>query len=629
MATPPPLSPHAVAELRRSAASSSPFGTTASVPISELRRRVETSTQQQRQHRRAPPVLDAAAEDDLVNRLYRLPDSALGLDTAMDQRIVEEDPLPLTRDAQERLDARREAKEMYRAKREQKAKETALEKARIRLAYLESMSARRRAERAAMTPEMVKREKNLRARAATSTAPRAQVPTAVSTARRRSGRSKKSWTSEKWTHEEDVERHWTRVAVRLKRSKSKPSLGWLRYVGELHSVTKTSVKGGSQMWLGVELDDPLGKHSGSHKDHVYFKCHSDHGLFCRPHQVRRVEIKQGEPHKPNRTLHGRTHNGRVASNFHAKSSTKAAVVEAEVEDVEVAEAGGDAGEACAMAEKGGIAEGNEPFFLDTIDDKAKGEEEPGEVEEEEAKGGEEVTVIMSAPADVVADAITDAAVEEQGERDSAVVTATDADAASGAPIDADGEGSPATMAIATATAIVIDEDDDDDETNAMAESNASLEANTSAVAAAGGAAVTPSEDSVHMRIRQAKALATARSSARGDKKNTEYTNVEHDVEGDAAAAVIVAASTPAAAVLSVSSSVSMRMDQAKGLAKTLRAGTSAKKLASSRREHHDLESIRDKTGLALISMGDAIAAFQKAHGGRGALLLEEFEKYVL
>ena len=42
------------------------------------------------------------------------------------------------------------------------------------------------------------------------------------------------------------------------------------------------------MWLGVELDERVGKHNGTLNGKTYFKCQKMHGIFVRPTNCRKV-----------------------------------------------------------------------------------------------------------------------------------------------------------------------------------------------------------------------------------------------------------------------------------------------------------------------------------------------------
>jgi tubulin-folding cofactor B len=39
------------------------------------------------------------------------------------------------------------------------------------------------------------------------------------------------------------------------------------------------------VWIGVEYDEPLGKHNGTVQDVEYFKCRPKHGAFVRPTKI--------------------------------------------------------------------------------------------------------------------------------------------------------------------------------------------------------------------------------------------------------------------------------------------------------------------------------------------------------
>ena len=54
--------------------------------------------------------------------------------------------------------------------------------------------------------------------------------------------------------------------------------GTVRYVGKM-----STFKAG--WWVGIELDEPLGKNNGSHGGCQYFTCNQNYGIFVRPAAV--------------------------------------------------------------------------------------------------------------------------------------------------------------------------------------------------------------------------------------------------------------------------------------------------------------------------------------------------------
>ncbi|CAG8559623.1 7448_t:CDS:2 [Ambispora gerdemannii] len=54
--------------------------------------------------------------------------------------------------------------------------------------------------------------------------------------------------------------------------------GVVRYVGE------TKFKSG--YWVGVEYDEPVGKHNGTVQGEIYFQAAPNHGAFVRPNKVK-------------------------------------------------------------------------------------------------------------------------------------------------------------------------------------------------------------------------------------------------------------------------------------------------------------------------------------------------------
>ena len=71
--------------------------------------------------------------------------------------------------------------------------------------------------------------------------------------------------------------------MRLSQSCVRLNVGMLQVRGTVRFVGATQFYSGS--WVGVELDDKLGKNNGTVKGHSYFQCAPQHGLFVRPSEV--------------------------------------------------------------------------------------------------------------------------------------------------------------------------------------------------------------------------------------------------------------------------------------------------------------------------------------------------------
>lgn len=56
-----------------------------------------------------------------------------------------------------------------------------------------------------------------------------------------------------------------------------------KHVGVVRFVGETSFKRG--VWIGVELQRPIGKNDGEVRGVRYFKCAENHGVFVRPGQA--------------------------------------------------------------------------------------------------------------------------------------------------------------------------------------------------------------------------------------------------------------------------------------------------------------------------------------------------------
>ncbi|KAI8061430.1 dynein associated protein-domain-containing protein [Gongronella butleri] len=63
-------------------------------------------------------------------------------------------------------------------------------------------------------------------------------------------------------------------------------------VGTIRFVGTTSFQTGK--WMGIELDEPLGKNSGVVQGKRYFECRMNHGVFVRPSQVHAMERTQSQ-----------------------------------------------------------------------------------------------------------------------------------------------------------------------------------------------------------------------------------------------------------------------------------------------------------------------------------------------
>jgi tubulin-folding cofactor B len=68
-----------------------------------------------------------------------------------------------------------------------------------------------------------------------------------------------------------------------------PGQRCLARVGELDARGTVRFAGptgfGTGLWVGVELDEPVGKNDGSVQGTAYFACADRHGVFLRPHAV--------------------------------------------------------------------------------------------------------------------------------------------------------------------------------------------------------------------------------------------------------------------------------------------------------------------------------------------------------
>lgn len=62
------------------------------------------------------------------------------------------------------------------------------------------------------------------------------------------------------------------------------NLGTVRYAGSTGFQT-------SGKWVGVELDEPLGKNNGVVQGKRYFDCRANHGVFVRPSYVKVLPAK--------------------------------------------------------------------------------------------------------------------------------------------------------------------------------------------------------------------------------------------------------------------------------------------------------------------------------------------------
>ncbi|XP_078443740.1 tubulin folding cofactor B isoform X2 [Wolffia australiana] len=64
--------------------------------------------------------------------------------------------------------------------------------------------------------------------------------------------------------------------------------GVVRFVGKAETLTPG-------FWVGIELDEPLGKHDGMVKGKRYFQCQPQHGLIVRPDKVKVGDFPEKDP----------------------------------------------------------------------------------------------------------------------------------------------------------------------------------------------------------------------------------------------------------------------------------------------------------------------------------------------
>ena len=61
-------------------------------------------------------------------------------------------------------------------------------------------------------------------------------------------------------------------------------------VGTVRFAGTTEFKEG--IWVGIELNEPVGKNDGSVMGVQYFKCPPKFGLFALPHKVQKIKVNK-------------------------------------------------------------------------------------------------------------------------------------------------------------------------------------------------------------------------------------------------------------------------------------------------------------------------------------------------
>ncbi|KMZ73529.1 Tubulin folding cofactor [Zostera marina] len=64
--------------------------------------------------------------------------------------------------------------------------------------------------------------------------------------------------------------------------------GIVKFVGKAEGIAPG-------FWVGVQYDEPLGKHNGTIKGKIYFECPSQHGALLRPDKVRIGDYPERDP----------------------------------------------------------------------------------------------------------------------------------------------------------------------------------------------------------------------------------------------------------------------------------------------------------------------------------------------
>jgi len=112
---------------------------------------------------------------------------------------------------------------------------------------------------------------------------------------------KKNQKNNNTTDTEEVTESNTQVQERIKvglRCSIQPGgrRGTVKYVGPVPELTPgVNQSGEFPLWIGVEFDEPVGKHDGSIHGHSYFTCKAKYGSIVKPQHVQCGDFPETDP----------------------------------------------------------------------------------------------------------------------------------------------------------------------------------------------------------------------------------------------------------------------------------------------------------------------------------------------